>query len=235
MDKQGRWSALAVAFVLVFCAAGLARDEAAPAKTIQGWGKVIDPRGDCAVAERDGSLSMTVAGRHDLSIELPQPMDAPRVLRDIEGDFIAIVNVGGAFQPTAPSTVPTRRPYVGAGLLFWLGENDYVRLERASVDVDGQTFEYLAFEQRKNGMTSVACSQIGLKNEPVWIRLERRNGKLYGAASYDAQQWIGYPPIEIVAGKKAQVGIAAISSSSLPFMPEFSGLEIYRRQTDDDR
>jgi len=188
-----------------------------------------DPDGDCAVEHRAGTIGMTVVGRHDLSIELPQAMNAPRVMQDIEGDFIAIVEVDGVGPATGPSTVPTRRPYLGAGFLLWQDEKNYVRLEHASVDIDGQVFDYLNFEQRKDGALSVTYSQFGLKRDALRSRLERRSGKLYGAASYDAQQWFGYPPLDIGMPAKVQLGVAAISSSSLPFTPEFKGLEVYRR------
>ncbi|HQU44022.1 MAG TPA: hypothetical protein PK867_14480 [Pirellulales bacterium] len=195
----------------------------------QGWGRAIDPDGDCAIEHQAGTIGMTVVGRHDLSIELPQPMNAPRVMQDIEGDFIAIVEVDGVGPATGPSTVPTRPPYLGAGFLLWQDEKNYVRLEHASVDVDGQVFDYLAFEERKNGAHKTVYSQFGLKRDAVRLRLERRSGKLYGAASYDAQQWFGYPPLDIGMPAKVQLGVAAISSSSLPFTPEFKGLEVYRR------
>lgn len=211
-------------------AAARAADDALLARSIKGWGKIIDPKGDCSVEEIAGAVSMTVVGRHDLSIELAQGMDAPRVMREIDGDFIAMVKIDGAFRATGPSTVATRRPYMGAGLLLWQDEKNYVRLEHASVDVNGQVFDYLAFEERRDGATRMAHSQLGLKSDPVRLRLERRNGRLYGAAAYDAQHWVGYPPLEINMPAKVQLGVAAISSSAVPFVPEFSELEVYRRE-----
>jgi regulation of enolase protein 1 (concanavalin A-like superfamily) len=158
-------------------------------------------------------------------------MDAPRIMREVDGDFIAMVKVEGAFAPSAPSTIEGRRPYVGAGLLLWQDEKNYVRLEHASADVDGQTFEYLGFEQRRNGERAVGYSQMRLKSDPLRLRLERRNGKLYGAASYDSLQWVSYLPLQIDMPAKLQVGVAAISSSATPFIPDFSELEIYKRVT----
>jgi len=227
--KFRRGFRLSAVLILALCAAAIAAGDAERPKVFQGWGKPIDPDGDCATEHQAGAIGMTVVGRHDLSIELPQPMNAPRVMQDIEGDFIAIVEVDGVGPATAPSTVPTRRPYLGAGLLLWQDEKNYVRLEHASVDIDGQVFDYLAFEERKNGAHKTVYSQFGLKRDALCLRLERRSGKLYGAASYDGQQWFGYPPIEIGMPAKVQLGVAAISSSSLPFAPEFKGLEVYRR------
>jgi regulation of enolase protein 1 (concanavalin A-like superfamily) len=222
------WLVAATIFMLV----GMAKADDAPlGKSIKGWGKIIDPKGDCSLEEKDGTVTMTVVGRHDLSIELDRPMDAPRVMRELEGDFIAMVKVEGAFGPMGPSTVPERRPYVGAGLLLWQDEKNYVRLEHASVDTDGQVFDYLSFEQRRNGETAVAYSQFGLKKDPVRLRLERRNGKVYGAASYDSLQWVSYLPLQLEMPAKLQIGVAAISSSAVPFIPSFSEFEVYKRVT----
>lgn len=224
---------LCALFVATLCINGgiAAADDVVLPKSIKGWGTVVDPKGDCSVEEKDGTLSMTIVGRHDLSSELAQGMDAPRVLRDIQGDFIAMVKVGGSSGATGPSTVPSRRPFMGAGLLLWRDEKNYVRFERASVDVDGQAFSYLSFEERRNGELNVAYSQLPLMGEAVRLRLERRNGKIYAAAAYDAEQWAGYPALQIELPAKVQIGVAAITSSAVPFVPEFSEFEVYQRVT----
>lgn len=226
---------LPFSFVLFFVAIlfvnkpAVAADDAILPKSVKGWGEIIDPKGDCSIGEKDGTLSMTLVGRHDLSAELAQAMDAPRVLRDIDGDFIAMIKVAGAFGPTGPSTVPSRRPFMGAGLLLWQNEKNYVRFERAAVDVDGETFSYLLFEERKNGEMNVSYAQIPLTNDPVRLRLERRNGKLYVAAAYDVQKWAGYPALQVELPARVRIGVAAISSSAVPFLPEFSEFEVYQR------
>lgn len=118
---------------------------------------------------------------------------------------------------------------MASGLLLWQNEKNYVRFERAAVDVDGETFSYLSFEERKNGEVNVSYAQIPLTNDPVRLRLERRNGKLYVAAAYDVQKWAGYPALQVELPAKVRIGVAAISSSAVPFLPEFSEFEVYQR------
>lgn len=197
---------------------------------VKGWGKIIDPNGDCQIKADGDQVLFTVNGPHDLSVELSSPVTAPRILQEVEGDFIAQVQVSGVFRPREPSTVATRRAYTGAGLLLWLDEKNYVRLEHAAVEVDGQVYDYLGFEQRKGGKFEMAYTQLGLQADAVDIRLERRAGKLYGLVSYDRQQWVGYPPLEVELPKKLQIGVAAVSSSGAPFTPRFSDLEVYERK-----
>lgn len=232
MKSLARNFTLAVYVALSVAACLTAADVPPKPQFIKGWGKAIDPKGDCQIKADGDQVVFSVNGAHDLSVELSTPLEAPRILQDIQGDFIAQVKVSGVLRPRAPSTIPTRRPYTGAGLLLWLDEKNYVRLERAAVEVDGQVYDYLGFEQREGGQLDMGQpQQLGLQADAVVIRLERRGTKLYGLASYDRQQWVGYPPLEIKLPEKLQVGVAAVSSSGAPFTPRFSEFEIYQRKS----
>jgi regulation of enolase protein 1 (concanavalin A-like superfamily) len=213
---------------MIFClSACMNLDSAWGQQRISGWGQLIDLDGDCTVKADDERVLFTVIGWHDLSDDLPK--NAPRILEEVEGDFVVFVKVGGAFKPVGPSTLATRRPYNGAGLLIWQDDKNYVRLERAAVEVNGQTPEYLNFQQHTDGAVRMARIELGLKPEPVHIRLERRNGRLHAAASYDSRLWNGYPPVDVRLPGKLQLGVAAISTSATAFTPEFEEFEVYRR------
>src|SRR4051794_7956486 len=96
-------------------------DEARP-NEVPGWGRVIDPWRDCDVTlDRDNErLKIQVPGTpHVLSAEVPQlPMNAPRVLRHVRGDFTAGVRVLGRLEPGQSKTTHYD-PYHGAGLINW--------------------------------------------------------------------------------------------------------------------
>lgn len=198
-----------------------------------GWGQLVDPDGDCAAKVENGRLMFTIIGRHDVSDGVQGIMNAPRVLQEIEGDFVALVKVGGEFKPAGPSTFDIHLPYNGGGLFIWQDEKNYVRLERAAVEVNGQIVEYLNFQQQKGGRIETNRFELRLKRERAQLRLERRNGRLYASATYDHQVWQGYPPFEAELPGKLQIGVAAISTSAAPFTPEFSEFELYRRATPD--
>ena len=54
---------------------------------IEGWGRPVDPDGDCAFNVDNDGMTIRVPGTpHDLSIELNR-MNAPRVLQDVDGRF----------------------------------------------------------------------------------------------------------------------------------------------------
>ena len=74
------------------------------ADAIQTWGDVVDPDGDCKIKFENGGLALEVPGTlHDLTTEMDK-VNAPRIVQEIHGDFVARVKVGGEFQPTAPAT-----------------------------------------------------------------------------------------------------------------------------------
>src|SRR5688572_10707864 len=72
--------------VLLFNAARA--DDLKP-QTIDGWGTVVDPDGDCRFAESNGKLTITVPGTyHDLThSEGRDQLNSPRVIQEVKGDF----------------------------------------------------------------------------------------------------------------------------------------------------
>ena len=54
-----------------------------------GWGQATDPDGDCTIRQADETVTIQIpATAHDLSIELNR-INAPRVMKEVEGDFRA--------------------------------------------------------------------------------------------------------------------------------------------------
>src|SRR4051812_29851138 len=112
-----------LALLALACAANAAEPEPDPEPNPfeSGWDKPTDPDKDCKFRREKSGLTITVPGKdHDLSAERKM-MNSPRLLRDVEGDFIATVRVGGDFTPSLNSTTPQRVPFVGAGLVLMDG------------------------------------------------------------------------------------------------------------------
>src|SRR5262245_10145382 len=132
-------------------AAVLAGDNPTP-RELSGWGHVLDPSRDCDVSldvERN-RLRITVPGTpHVLSAEDPGlPMNAPRVVRRVRGDFTADVRVLGQLEP-GPSKTTYYDPFHGAGLIVWQDPSNYLRLERAVGFIKGRPHAYINYELRE--------------------------------------------------------------------------------------
>ena len=195
------------------------------------WGEFIDPDGDCAADFDGAAVTLDLpATRHDLSVETDS-VNAPRILRDIDGDFIAEVRVDGEIQPTGPSTIPGRKPYQSAGLLLWLDDETYVRLERAAMiqpDTGGIQF-FVNLELRRDGAMAGAMGAL-TADEPLYLRLERKAGRVFGSFSRDRLNWQGFKPLPADLAGPARIGVLAISSGSNPLRVEFEGFSIYKRE-----
>jgi len=105
-----RHSRRLLACVIVLCttvAMAFAEDNATP-RELPGWGRVLDPSRDCEVsldAERDRLKIMVPGTPHVLSAEDPKlPMNAPRVVRRVRGDFTTEVRVLGRLEPGKSKT-----------------------------------------------------------------------------------------------------------------------------------
>jgi regulation of enolase protein 1 (concanavalin A-like superfamily) len=207
------------------------RAESSP-RVLKGWGEVIDPDGDCSIDLADGRLTIKVPAvpkkGHGLEAE-GNTLNAPRVLREIEGDFIADLKVAGTFKPVGPSANPNVRPFVGAGLLQWSDAGNYVRLERAAIDRNGQLVPYSLFQERRNSQLISPLGGFELPDEPVMLRLERKGDHIGAYVGTDGKDWrTVFRSRTIKFPAKVRLGVAAISSSSQPFIVTMDSYRVMR-------
>ena len=200
--------------------------------TIQGWGSIVDPDGDCSVVIENDSIELHVpAGAHDLSAELNK-MNAPRILQDVRGDFVAEIKIDGEFV-TGEATISGRTAYNGAGLLLWLDDRNYTRLERAALKRSGQVRHYVNFEQRIDGKIQFFGAPVDFQvdaTQPCYLRLERKGQQILGSAKQGDDPWRALIPNSAPLPPAVRFGIAAVNASDAPFAPQFSELQFSEPQ-----
>jgi regulation of enolase protein 1 (concanavalin A-like superfamily) len=194
---------------------------------IDGWGTVHDPDGDCKIFIEDDKVTITVPDEpHDMNPDRG-PVNAPRILREVTGDFTLRVRVTGDFEPGKETTNPRSAPFNGAGLLLWMGEEDYVRLER-NVWLRGedqrQCFPPL-FQAFKDGVDQGTNPPLTTKEffvgESTWLRFERRGAALTASCSHDGDEWVFAKRIELEIPETVHVGVSASNTSNHPFRVTF--------------
>jgi serine/threonine protein kinase/regulation of enolase protein 1 (concanavalin A-like superfamily) len=205
---------------------GLART--APAKEV--WGDAVDPDGDCKfeLEPHEDKVRIVIPGKpHILSAEFGR-VNAPRMLRDIKGDFDVSVRVDGTSHPGGKATTGLYSPYHGAGLLIWQDPENYVRLEIAAELQHGKPRPYVNFEYRKDGALAVTS---GIKNPDGWnqLRLRRRGDEIHASFGPDGVRWTSFTPLTAKLNDRLKVGVAAINSSSKPLTAELEALEVLER------
>jgi regulation of enolase protein 1 (concanavalin A-like superfamily) len=193
------------------------------------WGNSVDPDGDCKFRLELGKLHIKVPGTpHRLGIEV-RATNAPRLLRQIEGDFHAEVQVQGTF-PAAKKSLVGKYPWFGAGLLVWQDDKNYIRLERANLIFNpGNAQCYANWELRLSGKHEVkGGGHDGILDEsiPAFFKLDRKGDIFTAAHSQDGKEWKELPPIEAPFGKKVGVGVTASQNTAAGYEGVFEGLKI---------
>ncbi|MFO0845376.1 MAG: hypothetical protein U0797_23835 [Gemmataceae bacterium] len=85
--------------VLLCCCSLLAVTAAPPPPVmwVTGWDRPVNPHGYCRFDRAGSKLTITVPGDgHELDVRNDR-LNAPRLLKDVEGDFAAQVRVTGDF------------------------------------------------------------------------------------------------------------------------------------------
>jgi RNA polymerase sigma factor (sigma-70 family) len=199
--------------------------------TLGGWGTAIDPDGDCAFTAARHTLTITVPDTEHNLIAERGLMNSPRVLHEVEGDFVLQVRVTCDFPRGAKGVTEQRPPFHGAGLLVYQDDRTYLRLERAEAVHDGTPHNYANWELRRDGTVARAGGPRdgGIeRHAPTWLRLERRGAWVYGYHSTDGVTWTALEPIEVSLPRRVRVGVSATHNTSTGFAPAFEGLQLYQ-------
>jgi uncharacterized repeat protein (TIGR01451 family) len=152
----------------------------------------VDPLGDSSysLTERPGYLRLsTPDGGHDIY----QNFDAPRILQQVDTDFIITTRV----------TIHPQYNYQGAGLMIWLDTENYIRLERTfvqGINMGGRVFGGRTF-----------AIEIPFTVDSVYLRLQRSAGRVDGWYSTDGSSWSHAGYSEFPAGGTLSVGLALIN------------------------
>ncbi len=222
---------IAVLFVLTLVPTTHLTTKAAagPPRTLEGWGEVVDPAGDCRFTLGKEKLTIAVPGtKHDLSVESGN-MTAPRVFADVEGDFIAQVKVAGNVCHAGQGLAEGYLPYHGAGLLLFVDGQTYIRLERAAiVGPEGNRTHYANFELRENGKMATG-NAAKIPDVDDYLRLERKGGRVIASVSDNGLRWTPMEPITVKLPKRVKLGVAAVNTSTDPFKVEFSEWEVFTK------
>jgi regulation of enolase protein 1 (concanavalin A-like superfamily) len=205
-------------------------------RSIKGWGEVIDTAGQCTVKGDEHRLTIEVpGGTHDLNPTLGG-MRAPRVLKEVEGDFVIQVKVTGDFKPGEESASPDTSSFNGAGLLIWQDSKNFIRFERNAWwvrDAGAYACYPPLFEYHKDGQfqntNPDGTRDDFFKGRSTWLKLERRADKLSASYSHDGKEWTEVKQIDVELPRKVQVGVAAVNTSAKPLAVEFEELSVRPR------
>ncbi len=196
---------------------------------IPGWGTPSDTDADCTIQLESGVLTITLpAAPHELKA-FPKRRNAPRVLRDIESNYEAVVKVSlKADEPKAPSAAEAER---GAGILIWLDVANLIRIERAQVwDKDAaDPRAAVLIEYWRDGQLRerhVVSDGLPLQGDATWLRATRRIDKLKIEASADGDNWTDVKTVGVRLSSRTKIGVVATNTSGVPLEARLEGFSV---------
>ena len=177
-----------------------------PVAGFAALGPLVDSRGepvkDCKVEKDASSLTIEVpAGVRVLSPQLDYH-NAPMMLADVEGDFIAQVRVTGNMIPgtTPPKSKKGNLPgtFQGAGLLLFLDSKNYVRVERSvAADKGKPALKSQALIEIIKGGKEIASFYPTIPDGPLYVRIQRIGGAVTCLFGPNGRQWISHQKLAI--------------------------------------
>jgi regulation of enolase protein 1 (concanavalin A-like superfamily) len=214
-------------------------------QVVKGWGEVTDPDGDCKVTSNGGKVTIEMpGGYHDLWPEKDKmgKVNAPRILQDVEGDFVVTVKITGAIKPQKGTMVPklaSGGPFQSGCLIIWQDKDSFLRFDRSGVysstkDKNMAFFYLQAFKDAKRVTDKESNKAInifkeGQLDEDGYLRLERKDGKVYPSYSQDGgKTWLALPlpSVTIDLPQKVKIGVGAVNNTTKAFSVQFQDFEV---------
>lgn len=197
------------------------------AQTIEGWGTVIDPDRDCKVKEDGGKVTITVpTTHHDLTYtDDGKKLNAPRILRDVKGDFRVQVKVRAFPLPQANTSSSGKHSFVSSGLLVWHDDKNFLRFDRAAA---GGPFPFVWAEHFEDGK-SVTHKLVRAGADDTLLRVVRTGDKLTLSFSGDGENWTEVFAEDVKLPEKLKIGVLAINTTTTEFAPILEEFKVERK------
>jgi regulation of enolase protein 1 (concanavalin A-like superfamily) len=186
------------------------------------FGKPVDPDKDCTFRLDGKSLTITVPDKpHTIHKGI---CNAPRLVRDVRGDFVAKVKAICRL-PGGAKSYPCF-----AGMIVFQNETTFATFQvtRELQLMDG-SFSACAYEDgRKIDGIAVTGSRRVEPTMPLWFRMTRQGGELTHAFSYDGVEWepLVRWRVHVPLDRSLSVGICAGHEGISGFTATFEDLTV---------
>jgi hypothetical protein len=221
------------ALVLVVCRAAVAPAQEAARPTvslsIDDWGTIVDPVGDCTITSAAGALTIKVPGAyHDLWPGRGK-VNAPLVLQDVEGDFTIEVLVKDVTKAEADTVLPdlaSKASFHAASLVIWQDAKNFVRFDRTDMHHRDRSVNACYLHIFAGGERTVELAPT-VPDRPTNLRLARKGERLTASYSQNGGgSWTSLPEQRIALADKVKAGVSALNTTSRENVVTFADLKI---------
>jgi regulation of enolase protein 1 (concanavalin A-like superfamily) len=221
------------------------------AKSLSQLGPLLDPSKDCRLDKDEKSLKIhiDVPGKlHTLSPEIlgrnkTQPMhNSPMTLAEVDGDFLAQVDVVGEIKPgpTLPKETQVRNlafTFQSAGLLLYQDKNNFLRLERAGSIVTSRLtpLHRLLVEVVRDGKQAIKPIYLDIPEGDTKLILIRRKDRIRCLfVPQGSRSLHSFHEFALKFPSKLKVGLSASNISAEPFSANFNSFALLSDATQMD-
>lgn len=210
----------------------------APEPFVAGWGKPVDPDSDCKFRRDNGALIIEMPGTdHDYDTVRGR-VNAPRILREFEGDFEMQLRFRIDGRPSIKSTVKDQPSYVAGGFLVIPPESYAMLFYRfqygvAAEGIRADGFTAQLYRGNRGGYGCGECDKnwekwpFKAKPEYVYLRLMRKGALLDYSISPDGKSWVMGGGLNLLSlPSKIKVGLVAFTTSTEPSKVRFDQLKL---------
>lgn len=187
---------------------------------VTGWGKPIDPKGDCRFEREGDTLTIRVPGEGHWFVLGDDEAPAPRLVREVEGDFALQVRVRGNFE---------RELEREAGIVLLAKDGQAAMRLSSEESAFGPLMCHLYSSVPERGnLVDDSHPAPEAKDGVLYLRLERRGQRLRMAHSRDGRRWetaMDDCGGHIELGPKVQVGVYAAANEAGEFKATFDNLK----------
>src|SRR5262249_26696617 len=154
----------------------------------------LDPEGDCKFAAQPIVTIAVPGANHDLALKPTYvKQNAPRAIDDIKGDFRLAVKVAAFPTPKPNTSANDQLSYVGAGVLVWKDDRNYVRLERAA---EGNAASQFALVKGFLDGKEICSEQREVDDKDTYLSVTREGNNFTFETSPDGSDWTTLKTLE---------------------------------------
>jgi hypothetical protein len=229
--RLATWIQVSIILVLSSGSRTVWAQERQPLRSVEGWGLLVDPVGDCRFERDADKLTITVPGEyHDLWPGKGK-VNAPLVLQEAEGNFSVEVLVAHLSKAQAGSVIPGLASSVSfhaGSLVIWHNAENLVRLDRTDMNNAGRAITSCYLHVFQDGERVAEMASI-VPDKPTHLRLERRDGRVTASYSHDAgTTWRTVSSANVKLPDKVKVGVSALNNTRRENTAQFEDLRISR-------
>ena len=220
-----RISLAALLLFLIF-ATSLTADDNNAGNPLIGWDQILDPDEDCEIKS---IITIKVPKSYkDLnSSRRGRGINAPRLLKQVSGDFTAQVKITHDFDPTVGNGA-----FIAAGLVIWEDETHFLRLERSAFMRNGELHcEYPPVEHWRSkshiGFPPRYVPAAEIYSGPsTWLKIQRKDEKLTAWISNDGKEWKVAKEKKDLFPDDVSVGLHVVNASGSELTFQFEEFDV---------